>query len=102
MHVTTEDYLSVQLESKQNIKTTERLISALPNVTKRQADILSYMFEYKTEESGIKEIADRFSVTYQTARTDLMHLTDSRYLGMRKKGKAFFYYVRDGFLENTG
>jgi len=43
------------------------------------------MFEYKTEEFGIKEITDRLSMTYQMARTDLTHLTDSRYLGMRKK-----------------
>ena len=93
------DHLKLENSRK---KTTEQTISALPDVTKRQAAILSYMFEYKTEEFGIKEIADRFSVTYQTARTDLMHLTDSGYLGMRKKGKAFFYYVRDDFLENTG
>ena len=80
----------------------EKAISVLPDVSRRQAAVLTYMIEYKTEEFGIKEIADRFSVTYQTARTDLMHLADSGYLGVRKKGKAFFYQVRDDWLENAG
>ncbi|HKM42174.1 MAG TPA: Fic family protein [Methanocorpusculum sp.] len=93
------DHLKLENSRK---STAEKTISALPDVTKRQAAILSYMFEYKTEEFGIREIADRFSVTYQTARTDLMHLADSGYLGVRKKGKAFFYQVRDDWLENAG
>jgi len=70
--------------------------------TSTPSHLLTYMVEYTTDEFSIREIADRFSVMYQTARTDLMHLADSGYLGVRKKGKAFFYQVRDDWLENTG
>ena len=77
----------------------EKAISVLPDVSRRQAAILTYMVEYKTEEFGIKEIADRFSVTYQTARTDLMHLADSKYLSVKKKGRAFLYSVRPEWLQ---
>lgn len=91
------DHLKQENIRKSN---ADKAISKLPNVSKRQASILSYMVEYKAEEFGIQEIADRFSVTYQTARTDLMHLADSRYLCMMKRGKAFFYRVSSDWLQN--
>jgi Fic family protein len=90
------EHLKMESSRKSN---AERVISALPDVSKRQASILTYMVEYKTEEFGIREIADRFSVTYQTARTDIMHLTDLKYLGVKKRGRAFYYSVRSEWLE---
>lgn len=69
-------------------------ISALSDLNnKRQGSILQYMIEYKDEEFGISEIAERFGVTYQTARTDLMHLEARGYLWVKKKGRAFYYSV---------
>ena len=59
------------------------------------------MLEYKEEEFGIREIAERFSIAYQTARTDLMHLEDSQYLWMRKKGKAQYYIVDEGWMASV-
>ncbi len=79
----------------------DRLIAALPNLTKRQGQILRYVLEYKEEEFGIREIAERFSIAYQTARTDLMHLEDSQYLWMKKKGKAQYYIVDEGWLASV-
>lgn len=78
----------------------DRLIAALPNLTKRQGQILRYMLEYKDEEFGIREISERFSVAYQTARTDLMHLEACKYLWMRKKGKGQYYIVDEGWLNS--
>ncbi|HJJ96389.1 MAG TPA: Fic family protein [Methanocorpusculum sp.] len=68
-------------------------IAALPDLTKRQGQILRYMLEYPDEEFSIREITDRFSVAYQTARTDLMHLDARRYVQMKKRGKAQYYRV---------
>ena len=50
----------------------------------------------------IDEIAKRFGVTYQTARTDLMHLNALGYLWMRKRGKAQYYSVNSEWRENAG
>ncbi|MCQ2357117.1 MAG: DeoR family transcriptional regulator, partial [Methanocorpusculum sp.] len=58
-----------------------------------QGQILRYMLEYPDEEFSIREITDRFSVAYQTARTDLMHLDARRYVRMKKRGKAQYYRV---------
>lgn len=75
-------------------------LSDLKNI--RQGNILTYMLEYKGEEFGIDEIAKRFGVTYQTARTDLMHLNALGYLWMRKRGKAQYYSVNSEWRENAG
>ena len=75
-------------------------LSDLKNI--RQGNILLYMLEYKGEEFGIDEIAKRFGVTYQTARTDLMHLNALGYLWMRKRGKAQYYSVNSEWRENAG
>ncbi len=78
---------------RERISKADRLIDALPDLTKRQGQILRYMLKYKDEEFGIREIADRFSVAYQTARTDLMHLDARGYVRMKKRGKAQYYRV---------
>ena len=75
-------------------------LSDLKNI--RQGNILTYMLEYKGEEFGIDEIAKRFGVTYQTARTDLMHLNALGYLWMRKRGKAQYYSVNSEWRERAG
>ena len=79
----------------------DRLITSLPDLTRRQGQILRYMLEYKDEEFGIREIADRFSVAYQTARTDLMHLEACKYLWMRKRGKAQYYIVDEEWVASV-
>ena len=75
-------------------------LSDLKNI--RQGNILTYMLEYKGEEFGIDEVAKRFGVTYQTARTDLMHLHARGYLWMRKRGKAQYYSVNSEWRERAG
>jgi Fic family protein len=86
---------------RERISKADRLTAALPDLTKRQGQILRYMLEYKDEEFGIREIAERFSIVYQTARTDLMHLEDCKYLRMRKKGKAQYYIVDKEWLASV-
>lgn len=70
-----------------------RMIKELNDVNPRQVRIISYMAEHPEELFGISEIAERFSIAYQTARTDLMDLEARKYLWMNKRGKAFFYSI---------
>ncbi|MCK9343677.1 MAG: Fic family protein [Massilibacteroides sp.] len=76
-----------------------RMSKELSDVTPRQIRILSYMAEHSEELFGINEIAERFSIAYQTARTDLMDLEARKYLWMKKRGKAFFYSIDEDLVK---
>jgi len=76
-----------------------RMTKELSDVTPRQIRILSYMAEYPEEQFKISEIAERFSIAYQTARTDLMDLEARKYLWMKKKGKAFLYSIDEDLVK---
>ncbi len=75
------------------ISSAKQQIMHLPGINKRQSSILAYMAEYPDDSFGIAEIAERFDVSYQTARTDLLELEAHGYLWAMKKGKAFFYSI---------
>ena len=88
---------------KQRRRDAAKKISQLSDLSnKRQGSILQYMVEYKDEEFGIQEVADWFDVTYQTARTDLMHLEARGYLWVKKKGRAFYYSVDSEWRKSLG
>ncbi len=76
-----------------------RMIKELNDVTPRQVRIISYMAEHPEEQFGITEIAERFSIAYQTARTDLIDLEARKYLWMKKKGKAFLYSIDEDLVK---
>jgi len=76
-----------------------RMIKELNDVNPRQVRIISYMAEHPGEQFGINEIAERFSIAYQTARTDLMDLEARKYLWMKKKGKAFLYSIDEDLVK---
>lgn len=73
-------------------------IAELADLTRRQKGILSYMVSHAAEVFGISEVAERFGVTYQTARTDLMQMEARGYLRVEKVGRAYSYTVCDGRL----
>ena len=68
-------------------------IGKLPDISPRQEQILIYALDHQNETISIDEIARRFSVVYQTARTDLMHLYDCGYLCRKKESRAFRYIL---------
>ncbi len=76
-----------------------RMNKELSDVTPRQIRILSYMAEHPEEDFGITEIAERFSIAYQTARTDLIDLEARKYLWMKKSGKAFLYSIDEDLVK---
>ncbi len=84
------------------VQNSAEAISHLSDISRRQIRILSYMAEYPAEVFGIREIANRFSVTYQTARTDLMDLEARKYLWVQKRGKAFLYCIDENLAKSIG
>jgi Fic family protein len=76
-----------------------RMIRELNDVNPRQVRIISYMAEHPEELFGITEVAERFSIAYQTARTDLMDLEARKYLWMKKKRKAYLYSIDEDLVK---
>ena len=94
------DHIDAEKQRRYDATVKISQLSDLNN--KRQGSILQYMFEYKDEEFSIPEIAERFDVTYQTARTDLMHLEARGYLWVKKRGRAFYYSVDSEWRKRLG
>lgn len=86
------DLISYIEEKQQQQKIAGELIRSDPNMNPRQAEILSEIMESPNQIFTIFQIADRFNVVYQTARTDLMHLNDLGYIVKEKRGKGLFFY----------
>ncbi len=92
--------LTEHLEHEMDRSTAvSRMIKELSDVTPRQIRILSYMAEYPEELFGITEISERFSIAYQTARTDLMDLEARKYLWRNKGRKAFLYSIDEELVK---
>lgn len=78
-----------------------KVVGQLNDVNNRQARIIGYIIEHKDELITIPEISKQFGVAYQTARTDLIHLTDSKYLTMKKRSREFVYSVNPEWMKNN-
>lgn len=76
---------------QENVKILET-IRQNPKLNFRQADILVNL--NKTGKAvTISEMQERYSVTYQTARADLLGLTKQKYLQKFSKGKEFIFML---------
>lgn len=90
------DDLLVYLERKQSEQNaTKAIITKIRDINPRQATILRYMMEHSDEYFTIKQIMQMFSVVYQTARTDLMHLVDLEYVIMEQRGREFIFIFNE-------
>ena len=88
--------LFTYLEEKQTEQlNTTLLIKTIKEISPRQAKVLSYLTEHSDEYFTIREIKETFDVVYQTARTDLLHLTDLGYLNKEKRGNTFMFIVNE-------
>ena len=80
------------LEEKQTEQLyTQKLIQNIKKINTRQAKELSYLMGHSDEYFTISEIQDTFSIVYQTARTDMLHLAELGYLNKEKRGKSFIF-----------
>jgi len=98
----TRDYIArKQGEQREALK----LISSHPELNFRQAEMLKDLIKRKGEPVSIMEIASKFNVVHQTARSDLLFLVEHGFLEKMKVGKRllFRYAPNDnGGAPNSG
>jgi len=63
-----------------------------PNLNFRQADVIITLTKNE-KPITVKEMQERYKITYQTARTDLLGLTELGFLHKYTKGKQFFFII---------
>lgn len=82
------NYLRVQMQ------VTSRTISILrrTNLNHRQVALLTHAIRHPDFEYTIASHSQSHGVTRQTARTDLVGLSDQGYLTRRQVGRKFFFY----------
>jgi len=82
-----EDYIR---KTKQENKKIAETIRKNPNINLRQADIL-ITINKNARPITIKEMQERYRITYETARTDLLELVKQGYLNTNTRGKQFVF-----------
>ncbi|PWR75706.1 Fic family protein [Methanospirillum stamsii] len=89
------DEMITFIEEKQDQQRKSQEIVRLDNnITPRQGEIFTEMMEAPGQLFTIYQIAERFNVVYQTARTDLMHLEDLGYVVKEKRGKGLYFIYK--------
>lgn len=84
-----EEYIAKKMSENNKIFET---IHDSPSLSIRQADVIITLS--KTERPiTIKEMQERYNITYETARTDLLSLAKSGYLQMHMKGKQYIFHL---------
>lgn len=88
---------------QQEQKAAMKLIESHPELNFRQAGILRNLIKNKGEAVSIREIASKFNVVHQTARTDLLLLFERGFIEKRQYGnKLYFVYTGiSSFYDNS-
>ncbi|MDD5144216.1 Fic family protein [Methanoregula sp.] len=93
------------LEEKQTEQAaTKAIVRKIPDISQREGDILRTMIEQREQYFTIREIMQQYGTVYETARTDLLHLTDLGYLTKEKRGREFVFIANEksGFYKQEG
>ena len=80
-------YIKNKLEEKQN----SMKYLKFTGVTERQAQILGYYENNKNRVFSVLEVAERFAITKQTARVDLLNLVKLQFLSQKKSGNKTLF-----------
>jgi len=84
------------LEGKQSEQiATKAIVRKIPDISQREGDILRTMMEQREQYFTIREIMQQYSTVYETARTDLLHLTELGYLTKEKRGREFVFILNE-------
>jgi Fic family protein len=89
-------YLEFMHESQLKAQAIARSRSEL---TQRQAEILIEFIENLNHEYTILQLSKKFTVSRETARTDLQFLENAELLSKTRRGKIFYYYANDDNLK---
>jgi Fic family protein len=93
----TRDYIARKQKEQ---RAAMKLIEAHPELNFRQAEILKDLIKRKGETTTVMEIASKFNVVQQTARTDLQFLSVLGFLEEKRIGKkAYYKYIGDSFAK---
>jgi Fic family protein len=82
----------IQEKQKENLQITEFL--KIENINERQAQILKMLYDEPELIFSVKEIATRFSITDNTARTDLLTLVGLGFMQMIPVNKVKSNFIR--------
>ncbi|MFA6530401.1 MAG: Fic family protein, partial [Candidatus Micrarchaeia archaeon] len=85
-----EDYVAKKKDENLRLYETVR---KNPELNFRQADILTVLGKSERPIT-FKEMQERYDITYQTARTDLLKLVKDGYLHMVVKGRQFVFLLK--------
>lgn len=78
-----------------------KMVESHPELNFRQAEILRDMIKNRGGSVSVREIASKFNVVHQTARTDLLSLAERGFIDCRKVGnKLFFVYTGTSSLND--
>lgn len=87
-----EDMLKYIKKKQGEQRETKQILEKLKDINFRQANILEEMMKNPDKYYSIQEIAQTYHVVYQTARTDLMFLTEKGYIKLRQISRKFLFY----------
>lgn len=94
----TEEY--IKRKQKEQIKVMN-LIKDTENINLRQADILRKFMKNPDKLFVINEIMTTYNIAYETARTDLLHLTKLGYIEKKQVGKKFVFRLSEKYKEKS-
>ena len=86
-------YIRVKIRKKRDL---QRILKH-EDVNERQAEIINQFLDDPDRLLAINEIQNRFGTSYQTARTDLMHLEKIGYLESKLSGKKLLFFKSSKF-----
>ena len=80
----------IKIKQKEQ-KETKEILYKNPDLNLRQAMILEEFMKNTNKIFSIKEICETYRVAYQTARTDLLLLSDKGFINKKIAGRAFVF-----------
>lgn len=83
-----QNYIKRKIEEKKSIYS----LIKYEDINERQAEILKELINFPDKSYSIKEIENQFSISYQTARTDLLGLVTLEYLSEKFMGKKMLFF----------
>ena len=94
------DELHVHLDGKmEEVRRVEALLRQAVVLNHRQLALLSHSLKHPNSRYSIRSHRSSHNVVYQTARTDLLDLTDRGLLMRRRVGQTFYFYPKRDLAE---
>lgn len=87
------------LQEKEKNQKIQLAITEHPQLNLRQARIIQHLIKHRNDILTIKVHQNSNSISYQTARTDLLELVEKGWLKMVQRGKAFYFIATEDLSE---